>query len=81
MSTAKQVKRDPLLDNDAVKLYRQIIHLQMNYIQRAFVAETVECTERGLRIWEAVLIEHMAHGWNPKNIPFMLKTWQNQYYG
>ena len=72
--------RDPNLDCEAVKKYREIVHLQMNYIQRAYVAETVECTPRGLAIWEAVLIECMANGFNPKGIPKMLKMWELMYY-
>ena len=73
--------RDKNLDCEAVKLYRTVVHLQMNHIQRAFVAETVECTPRGLAIWESVLIETMANGWSPKGIPRMLKLWETQFYG
>lgn len=72
--------RDKNLDCLAVIIYREIIHLQLNHIQRAEVAEKVECNERGLRIWRATLIEHMMHGWNPKNVPFLIKQWENSYY-
>lgn len=71
-------KRDPNLDNEAVKKYRDIVHLQANYLQRAEIAATVD--ERGLRVWEAVLTEHMLHGWNPKDVLRMLRTYELQRY-
>lgn len=69
-------KRDPNLDNEAVKKYREIVRLQLNYIQRAEVAYMVEDTPRGMRIWEATLLEHMLHGWNPKDVLTMLKNYK-----
>lgn len=69
-------KRDPNLDNAAVIKYREIVRLQLNYIQREEVAYIVENSARGLRIWEAVLIEHMLHGWNPKDVLTMLKNYK-----
>lgn len=71
----KGVPRDLNLDNEAVKKYREVIHLQANYIQRAVIAETVSDSDRGLRIWEGVLIEWMLHGWSPKNVSGMLKNY------
>lgn len=68
--------RDKNLDVPAVKLHREIIRLQCNYIQRALIADTVDDSERGLRLWEGVLIEHMAHGWNPKDVMTMLKHYR-----
>ena len=70
--------RDPNLDDPAVKKYREIARLQANHIQRAEIAATVD--DRGLRIWEAVLTEHMLHGWNPKDVLRMLKTYELQRY-
>jgi hypothetical protein len=72
----KSKVRDPNLDNAAVKLYRDIVHLQANYIQRNEIALTVENSARGLRIWEAVLLEHMLKGYPPKRIDWMLKTYE-----
>ena len=69
-------RRDVNLDNPAVKKYREIIHLQANYIQREEIAYVVENSARGLRIWEAALLEHMLHGWNPKDVLKMLKSYQ-----
>lgn len=71
-------KRDPNLDNKAVKLYRDVVHLNCNYLQRAEIAATVD--ERGLRVWESVLTEHMLHGWNPKDVLRLLKTYELQRY-
>lgn len=76
----KGVSRDRNLDCEAVKKFREVIHLQLNHVQRAVVADTVECNERGLRIWEAVLVEHMLAGRNPKNVLPMLKQWELEYY-
>jgi len=76
----KGIPRDKNLDCEAVKKYKDIVHLQLNHVQRAFVAETVECTPRGLAIWESVLLEHLANGRNPKAVPTLLKLWENQFY-
>jgi hypothetical protein len=70
-------KRDPNLDNEAVKLYRQIIHLQANYLQREEIAYTVT----NLRVWQAVLLEWMLEGRNPKNVLAMLKIYRNMTDG
>lgn len=76
----KGEKRDPLLDCPNVKAYREIIHLQMNYLQRQYVVENVSCCERGQRLWRATLTEIMLNGNNPRNIPYFVKLWQNQFY-
>lgn len=72
--------RDPLLDCPIVIIYRDVAHLQMNHIQRKYVADNVSCCEKGQRIWRGVVEEHLLNGWNPKNIPFMVKAWSNQFY-
>jgi hypothetical protein len=77
----KGIPRDPLLDCPNVKAYRHIVHLQMNYLQRQFVAEKVSCCERGQRIWRNTLEEFMLKGMNPRNVPYMVKIWENQYFG
>lgn len=74
-------KRDPNLDNAAVKKYREIIRLQANYLQRELIADEVGDTPRELRIWEATLVEHMGHGWNPKDVLTMLKNYKNTMDG
>lgn len=76
-SKGKSVKkRDPNLDNEAVKKYREVVHLQANYLQREEIAYTVEDSARGLRIWEAALIEWMLRGRNPKDVYAMLQTYK-----
>lgn len=72
----KGEKRDPNLDNKAVRLYRDVVHLQANWLQRELIADEVEETPRELRIWEATLVEHMGHGWNPKDVLMMLKNYK-----
>ena len=69
-------QRDPNLDNPAVKKYREIIRLQANWLQRELIADEVGDTPRELRIWEATLVEHMGHGWNPKDVLMMLKNYK-----
>lgn len=76
----KETRRDPLLDCPNVRSYKEIVHLQMNYLQRQYVVENVSCCERGQRLWRATLTEWMLNGFNPKNIPGMVKLWQNQHY-
>jgi hypothetical protein len=78
----KGTKRDPLLDCPIIKLYRDIVHLQMNYLQRRFVADKVSCCERGQRIWRDTLEELMLAGniYRVKDIPYVVKIWENQYY-
>lgn len=71
-------KRDPLLDHRAVRKYREIVHLQANHIQREEIAFVVEDSDRGERIWEAVLVEWMLHGYNPKNVVGMLNLYRAQ---
>ena len=71
--------RDPNLDNPAVRKYREIVHLQANHIQREDIALTVENSERGLRIWEAVLLEHMGAGFPPKRIDWMLRSYLKMF--
>jgi hypothetical protein len=70
-------RRDPNLDHPGVKKYRELIHLQANWLQREFIADAVDETDpRCLRIWEATLLEHMGHGWNPKDVLMMLKNYK-----
>ena len=71
-------KRDPNLDNPAVKLYREIIHLQANYLQRAEIAERVYDDEQGLKIWRATLTDWMLRGYSPKNVLGMLKEYKDR---
>ena len=68
----KGERRDPNLDNEAVKKYRDVVHLQANYLQREEIALTVT----NPRIWEVVLIEWMLRGQNPKNVLGMLRQYE-----
>lgn len=70
-------RRDPLLDNKAVMKHREIVHLRANHIQREYIAGTVHDSDRGLRIWEGVLVEYMAQGRNPKDVTAMLKRYND----
>lgn len=74
---AKTKERDPNLDNKAVRLYRDVVHLQANYLQRAEIALVVT----NERIWEVVLLEWMLSGYNPKNVLGMLKVYQSMNGG
>jgi hypothetical protein len=77
----KGVKRDKNLDCPNVRAAREILRLQLNYLQRQFVVEKVSCCERGQCLWKAVLTEWMLNGFSPKNVPGMVKLWESQYYG
>lgn len=77
----KGTKRDPLLDCPNVKTYREVVHLQLNHIQRAYVVKMVSCCPRGQGLWKATLEQIMLEGKNPKNIPYMVKLWENMFFG
>lgn len=64
--------RDVNLDNVAVRKYRDVCHLQANYLQRECIAEEVT----NVRIWEAVLLEWMLSGYSPKNVLGMIKMYR-----
>lgn len=72
-----QKPRDKNLDNEAVKLYREIVHLQLNHVQRECVVHEV----RNIRIWEATLAEFMLKGYPPKRVDLMLKTYREMTNG
>lgn len=76
----KGTKRDVNLDCPAVIEFKNIIHLQLNYLQRQFVVENVSCCERGLAIWRCTLTEFMLEGKNPRNVVYMVKVWANQFF-
>lgn len=69
--------RDPNLDNKSVQKYREICHLQANYLQRECIAEEVT----NVRIWEAVLLEWMLSGYSPKNVLGMVKMYRGMSNG
>lgn len=77
----KGTKRDKNLDCPNVQTYRDIVHLQLNYLQRQYVVEHVSCCERGQRLWRATLTEFMLEGKNPRNVVYMVKIWENQFWG
>lgn len=61
--------------------FRDVVHLQLNYIQRQYVVKNVSCCERGQSLWRATLTEWMLNGFSPKNVPGIVKLWETQYYG
>jgi len=65
--------RDPNLDLESVKLYREICHFQANHIQREAIAVTVT----NLRLWEVTLVDWQLHGYNPRNVLGMLNVYKN----
>ena len=64
--------RDANLDDPAVVMHREIIHLRANYLQRACIATEV----KNLRVREAVLDEWMLRGKNPKDVYEMIRTYK-----
>jgi hypothetical protein len=74
---AKGEPRDPNLDDPAVKMHRDIIHLRANYLQRACIATEI----KNLRIWEATLSEWMLTGRNPKDVLAMIRLYRTMTNG
>lgn len=68
-------QRDPNLDHEAVRKYRDIVHLTPNHIQRQDIAVTVRGNGE-LELWEKVLIQFMREGNNPKRVDWMLDRFE-----
>ena len=66
-------KRDPLLDDERVKAYREICHLTANAQQRALIVASVTDPAR----WRGTLVSWMAHGWRPGNVADMIDRYTN----
>ena len=66
-------KRDPLIDDERVKAYREICHLTANAQQRALIVASVTDPSR----WRGTLISWMAHGWRPSNVADMIDRYTN----
>jgi hypothetical protein len=59
-----KAQRDPLLDNGAVILYKSIIKLTANDVQRKLIAESVT----DLELWNKTLVHWKLIGWSPRNV-------------
>lgn len=70
-SQREATPRDPLLDCEAVVIYRNIAKLTPNAIQRQAIYDTVKNTE----LWEAVCTDWLKHGWNKANVSGMLEAY------
>jgi len=57
-------KRDPLLDNLAVKAYQAVCHITPNEVQRQLIADKVTDVQE----WTKAITAWMAHGWSPRNV-------------
>lgn len=60
----KPKERDPLLDNQAVRDYRRVMHLTPNHTQRALIAAKVKDCD----LWSEVMEHWSGHGWSPTNV-------------
>jgi hypothetical protein len=60
------------MDDPAVVLYRDIIHLTPNATQRKVMAQG-DITD--LAKWQGVLENWLAHSWNPRNVPGMIDSY------
>jgi len=76
----KGTKRDPTLQCNLIQIYRDVVHFYPNHIQRQYIVEKVSCCERGQRLWRATLSEFMLEGKNPRNVAYMVKIWENQFW-
>lgn len=72
--SAKKKTHDPLLDNPAVKKYREIIHLTPNSEQRQAIASAVP--DSRVLDWENALRHWLKHGWSPRNVIGMLDSFR-----
>jgi hypothetical protein len=68
---------DPLLQHPAVVVYRDVMHLTPNDVQRAMIAERIGDNGR-LDDWRALLIDWKAHNWRPGNIPGMVEKFEKE---
>ena len=55
-------ERDPLLDHPAVQLYREIVRLSLNSVQRGQVANAVGDSPASLSLYREVLVQFMSEG-------------------
>ena len=65
-------ERDPNLDNSAVVLYSEIMHLTPNHFQRDLIVKKV----KDLDNWKETLAHWAGHGWRPTNVKGMLDSYQ-----
>lgn len=63
--------RDPLLDNEAVKLYREVCHLTPNHEQRKLIAEKVI----DVQAYERVLRKFMQEGQPARHVDWTLERY------
>lgn len=67
-------KRDPNLDHEAVKLYRDVFKFCPNRGTRGDITATV--TDVGL--WKSVLSEWKEQKWNPLKVNWMLSDYERR---
>lgn len=64
-------KKDPNLDHPAVQIFRDVMHITPNDLQRAEIAEQVGNVE----IWRQTLTRRKMRGWNPKDVAKALENY------
>lgn len=63
--------RDPLLDNPAVQVYRQVMKLTAGENERPLIADNVT----DLEYWRQVCSDWSASGWNKRNIKGLVERY------
>ena len=82
-------QRDANLDHPAVRMHREIIHLNANHVQRQEIVVTIDWAvkevglgaDRALLIWQVVLKDYMSRGKNPRNVRYMLDLYEERIRG
>lgn len=82
-------QRDPNLDHPAVRMHREIIHLNANHIQRREIVATIDWAmqemglqaDRAVLIWQTVLKDYMLAGNRPTNVKYMLDLYEEKIRG
>jgi hypothetical protein len=65
--------RDPLLENQAVKTYREVARVTANATQREDIAEKIT----DFLLWEETLRHWLGHGWSKYNVTGMIDSYKN----
>jgi len=71
MGKGKKKPRDPNLDHPAVKMYRQVMHLTANHVQRELIVRVV----KNLELWQDTLEHWAGHGWRPTNVQAIMDSY------
>ncbi len=73
LSKISESKRDPLLEHPAVKIYRGVMHVTANELQRKTIVDIIAYE---IPKWQECLEHWRLHGWSPTNVTGMLDSFK-----